>query len=89
MQRQHVDLVRASAGDLVADQRHALQPAAALLGASSPRVVDQNPPHHAGGDAEEVRAIAPLDLPLIDEAHVRFVDERRRLQRMTGASRRM
>jgi hypothetical protein len=71
-------------GDLIFYQRHALQSPAALLGEPFPGVIDEDSPHHPGGHAEEVRPVAPLSLSLVNEPHVRFVDERRRLQRMTG-----
>jgi len=56
--------------------------AAALVGTSCPRMIDENPSHHAGGDAEEVCPVAPLDMPLIDQPYVCLVEERGRLQRM-------
>ena len=52
--------------------------AAALVGASRPRMIDENASHHAGGDAEEVCPVAPLDTPLINQPYVCLVDERGR-----------
>ena len=46
------------------------------------RVVHQDAPHHLRRDAEEVRAVLPLDAPLADQLEVRLVDERRALQRV-------
>ena len=46
---------------------------------SPPRMVDQDAPHHLGGDAEKVGAALPIDV-LIDEPEVALVDERGRLQ---------
>jgi hypothetical protein len=48
-------------------------------------VVDENPAHHLRGGPEEMCPIAPIDLPLVDEAKVDLVHERRRLQRLTRA----
>jgi hypothetical protein len=44
------------------------------------RVVDQNASHYLGRYREEVRAIGPLNVSLIHEADVRFVDQRSGLQ---------
>ena len=46
--------------------------------------VDQDPAHDLCGDTKEVSPVPPIDLPLIDESQVGFVDERRRLQRVPG-----
>jgi hypothetical protein len=43
-------------------------------------VVDQDPPHDAGGDAEELGAVAPVDAALIHEAQIGLVDEGGRLE---------
>ena len=43
-------------------------------------VVDKDPPHDLRGHTKEMRAIPPIDPPLIDQSQIRFVDERRRLQ---------
>jgi eukaryotic-like serine/threonine-protein kinase len=48
-------------------------------------VIDENPPHQTGSHTKEVSAVAPPELPLIDEADVSLVDERGWLQRMFGA----
>ena len=45
-------------------------------------VVDEDPPHDLCGDTKEMRPTPPIDLPLIDESQIHFVDERRRLQRV-------
>jgi len=50
-----------------------------------PRVIDEDAPHQLGGDAEELRAILPVGLMLVDQAQVRLVDQRRRLQSMIGS----
>jgi hypothetical protein len=48
-------------------------------------VVDEDAAHHLRGDAEEVCAVLPLHLRLVDEPHVGFVDERRGLQGVADA----
>jgi hypothetical protein len=48
-------------------------------------VVAQHPAHDARGDAEEVRAALPVNLLLLDEAEVGFVDEGRGLDGGAGA----
>jgi hypothetical protein len=54
--------------------------AAALLAQCASRVIDQNAPHHLRRDCEEVSAVLPIDVSLIEQFHVRFVHDRRRLQ---------
>ena len=49
------------------------------------RVVDEYAAHHLRGHAEEVRAVLPLHLRLVNEPHVRLVDERRGLQGVADA----
>jgi hypothetical protein len=49
---------------------------------TTPPEVHQNPPHQLSRHTEKVRAILPLHLPHIDQLQVRFVDERRSLERM-------
>jgi hypothetical protein len=46
------------------------------------RMIDQNAPHDLRRDTEELRAVAPRYALLSQEPDVRFVHERRRLQRM-------
>jgi hypothetical protein len=48
-------------------------------------VVDEDPPHHPGGDSEEVARIGPRDRALTDQAHVRLVDEGGGLERVVAA----
>jgi hypothetical protein len=45
-------------------------------------VVDEDPPHHGRGQAEEVRAVAPVEALLAGKAEIGLVNERRRLQRV-------
>jgi hypothetical protein len=44
------------------------------------RMIDEDAPHHLRGQAKEVGAILPRHAPLPDEAQVRLVDERCRLE---------
>jgi hypothetical protein len=46
-------------------------------------MVDENAAHQLRRDAEEMRAVAPLDAPLVDQSKVRLVHERRGLQRVS------
>ena len=48
-------------------------------------VVDEDPPHRDGGDAEEVRAALPVGPRLVDEFEVGLVDEGGRVECMTVA----
>ena len=82
MQCEDVDAARTVRRRLVTDQRDAFEPASALVGETRSRMVDENPPHQAGGSAKEMRPIAPFDMPLIDQADVGFVDKGGWLQRM-------
>lgn len=58
---------------------------AALFGIPGAGRVDQDAPHQPAGHGEEVGAILPRHGTQVDQAKERLVDERRRLQRMTGA----
>jgi len=59
--------------------------ASASLGVSDPAgVVDEDAPHHARRDAEEVRPVLPARLALANVAQVRLVDERSRLKGVAG-----
>ena len=46
------------------------------------RVIDQNPAHHLSCDAEEMGAIAPVDVPLVNESEIDLVNQSRRLKRV-------
>ena len=48
-------------------------------------MVDEDPPHQAGGHREEMGAVLPLDTGEVDEPKVGLVHERRRLESMTPA----
>jgi hypothetical protein len=49
------------------------------------RMIDEDPPHRAGGKRYEMFAILPCALGQIREAKIGFVDERGRLKRVVGA----
>ena len=46
------------------------------------RVIKQDVPHHLCRQPEEMRAILPIHLLVFEQTDKRFVDKRRRLQRM-------
>jgi hypothetical protein len=62
-----------------------LRAAATLCIRVTPRVIDQNAPHDLRGDREKVRTIGPVDVPLIDQANVGFVDEGGGLECVTSS----
>jgi hypothetical protein len=62
---------------------HELVAATPLLGAAGPGVIHQNASHGAGGHTEEVGAILEA-AAVVGQAHVGFVDQRRRLQGVIG-----
>lgn len=66
-------------------QRNVLGAAAALLGNAIPGVVDQDAPHHDGGQTDELRPVTPVNLTLIEQTHVGLVNERRGLKGVPGA----
>ena len=44
------------------------------------RVVDEDPTHHLRCGSKEVGSVPPIHVPLINQAKVDLVDERRRLK---------
>jgi hypothetical protein len=48
-------------------------------------MIDQDAPHHLTRDSEELPAVLPHDLPLIDQPQICLVHEGRRLQRVPAA----
>ena len=48
-------------------------------------MINQNPAHHLRGYAEEMSAVLPVHLSLIDKAQISLVDKRGRLQSVTRA----
>src|SRR5688572_18177219 len=47
-------------------------------------IVDKDAAHHLRRDGEEVRAVIPFHIPLIDKSQERLVDEGRSLKRVAG-----
>jgi hypothetical protein len=70
-------------GSLV--ERDLPRAAAALRISVASRVVDEDASHYLSRDGEEVRAVGPLNVSLIDEPDVSFVDQSRGLQSVTFA----
>jgi hypothetical protein len=70
------------AGGVDVAQRHGLRAAAALGRLPRARGVDEHLAHAPRGHAEELRAALEARRPLVDEAQVRLVDERRGLERV-------
>src|SRR4051794_28258901 len=64
--------------------RHARCSAAFLLRHPVARIIDQDMTHHLGRDRKKMGAALPIRAADPDQAHVRFVHERCRLQRMAG-----
>src|SRR5262245_30982580 len=48
-------------------------------------VIDEDAAHDVRGDTKEMRAILPVDLPLIDEPDEHLMNQGRRLQGVVGA----
>jgi hypothetical protein len=84
VQREYVDAMRILGGGLVDDECDALDRTSALLGETRSRVIHENPPHQTRRNSEEMGSVAPLKMPLIDEADVHFVHEGGWLQRMAS-----
>jgi hypothetical protein len=84
LERDQIDLGRLG-GELDETQRHALATARALGGAAVAGVVHEDAAHHVRGDADELRAVPPIDATLVDEPEVGFVHERCGLERVTAA----
>ena len=80
MQRENVDAW--ASGDLIFNQRHLLPASAAFRGELPSAAIDEDSSHQARGYRKEMGPVTPLDLPLIDKAQIRFVDEGRGLQDM-------
>ncbi len=59
-------------------------PAPRFSGAAADGVVDEDAAHRLGCDAEEVRAVAPVNRVLVNEPQICFVDERGGLQGVAG-----
>ena len=76
--------IRRSARFIGIAERNSLDVAAALAGGTVARVVHENPPHHDGRQADELCAILPVHLPLVDQPEVRLVDECGGLERVVA-----
>jgi hypothetical protein len=64
-------------------ERDLLRTAATFCVGMTPSVIDQNAAHDLCGDSEEVRAVGPMNVFLIDETNVSLIDERGGLKRVT------
>jgi hypothetical protein len=64
-------------------ERNLLQVAVAFARGTVARV-HENPPHHDRREADELCAILPVHLPLVDQPEVRLVDERGGLERVVA-----
>jgi hypothetical protein len=58
--------------------------AATLVACVRPGVIDQDSSHHCGGHGNKVCAVPPLNAIDLDQAQVRLINQRRRLERVTG-----
>ena len=45
-----------------------------------PRMIDEYAAHQLSSNAEKLRAVLPLGVPLIDQLQIGFINQRRRLQ---------
>jgi hypothetical protein len=80
-----IDDVHHRSADFLPDerQRHVLGAAATLVRDAIPCVIDEDATHHHGRESHELRAIRPVHFPLIQQPHIGFVHEGRRLQCVT------
>ncbi len=72
VEREHVDRIGGRGRHI--GHEGDLESAATLLRTLLARVLDENAPHDAGCHAQEVRAIAPVDVG-VGEAQIGFVDQ--------------
>ena len=86
VQIEKIDIRRRRSRDRVV-KRHAGPSAGALGHLAAPRVVHEDAPHHLGRHGEELRAILPVGVSLVDQAEVRLVDQGGRLQEVSRAAR--
>jgi hypothetical protein len=70
---------------LIRTNRKVIDAAAAFAGGALASVIDEDAAHQLRGHAEEMRAVLPPDVALVDQLDERLVDERRRLKRMLRA----
>src|SRR5262249_36511670 len=75
-------------GAIGADDRAGLErdmlDVAAALRIAAARMVDEDAAHRLSRDGEEVGAVLPVHAPVVDQAHVRLVDQRSGLQAVAG-----
>jgi hypothetical protein len=82
VQREDIHRSRLVRRSFDAAQRYLMRATPTLLGQMLAGVVDENAAHELCGDSVELRPVLPFDTPLVDEAHVGFVDQRCGLQRV-------
>ena len=70
-QNQFAALIRSDCSNFL--ERDLLRAATSLCVSMSSRVIDQDASHDLGGDREEVGAIRPVHILLIDQTDVRFI----------------
>ncbi len=80
IQRENGDAIGGSFFHCLVD-RHSRKTVTALVRTTTARVIHENSAHDLRRYAEEMRAIPPVAVPLVDETQVKLVNERRRLQR--------
>ena len=64
---------------------HMLDAVATFVRMTPPGVVDEDPADDLRRNAEEVRPVPPIDLPLIYQPQVGLMNQRRGLERVSGA----
>ena len=65
-------------------ERHPVLNAASLVCASRSGMIYEDVPHKLSGGGEEMRAILPGDMRLLNHPRIRFVNQRRGLKRMVA-----
>ena len=66
-------------------ERHPMFQSGTFLGAMTPRVIDEDLAHGAGGDVQKVHPVGPGDPGLVNQLEPGFVYELGGLERVTGA----
>ena len=61
-------------------ERQSVRSGASLVALAAAGVVDQQAPHGAGGDGEKAAAVLGRDPPLVEQAQIHLVDQRRGAQ---------
>src|SRR5688572_2811867 len=65
--------------------RHTANTVAAFARGVTPGVIDEDPAHHLCRHTKEMRSILPIHLALVDQSHVRLVNQRCGLKGVIGA----